>query len=255
MNKRGQFFLIASLVLVTILVSLTIVYNTSIITEEDVTTFDLTEELDFEVSQVIDNGVLKGESDEDINEKIQDLSEEYSKLYPNQDLFVAYGDQSAIYYGCTKEVSSGISLDTTTTIATCEIKPITVPTSRTEYEVYVNLPDGTILKFNLERTDRLFIVSRKTDEYGEEYLASNTDLDATTKCAPAPEEVSIPCFDSRESSTLSFDSSTVYVDDCAEARSLCTFICKEGYKPSEDMSSCVVDTTTREDPIGPGEDI
>jgi len=111
MSKKGQFFLVAALVIVIVIVGLGTIYVSTQFPEEDAHVYDLSEEINFEASQVIDNGILTANQDE-IQAKIENLTDTYSKLNPNSDLFIVYGNQSEVtvlYYNRTKIGNIGIT--------------------------------------------------------------------------------------------------------------------------------------------------
>ena len=93
MKKRGQFFLIASIVIVGILLSLGVVYNIVIAPEEDIQVYDLSEEIDFEASKVIDTGIFYGESTLEISQKVGTLNDAYSISNKDKNFMMVYGNR------------------------------------------------------------------------------------------------------------------------------------------------------------------
>src|SRR3989344_3374059 len=96
MNKRGQFFLLAALVLVGLLIGLRTLYNSVDSREENFNLSDLSSEVKFESNQVIDNGVFIGETKDAIKNKVKDLFKIYAKLNPRNQLLILIGDSSGV---------------------------------------------------------------------------------------------------------------------------------------------------------------
>ena len=115
MNKRGQFFLIAALVVVAIIASLAVVYNKAEAPKEDLSVYDLSSDVDFEAAQVIDSGVFKADTEEQIGKNIQNITDSYANSNPDVDIVIIYGTSTSatiIYYNNTKLGSVGISTGT-----------------------------------------------------------------------------------------------------------------------------------------------
>src|SRR3989344_2077065 len=89
MNKRGQFFLIAALVIVVVIIALFTTYNYLKSKPTDSTSLYLAKEIDFEASQVLSAGVLTQQERE---QKIQDLITFYAKTNPDSDIAIFYID-------------------------------------------------------------------------------------------------------------------------------------------------------------------
>ncbi len=96
MQKRGQLFLIAAFVIIAILIGLGTVYVSTNAPKEDTQVYDLSKEVDFEASQVIDNGVFTGKSQSEIDSRIQNITTTYAKLNPESDIAVYYGNASQL---------------------------------------------------------------------------------------------------------------------------------------------------------------
>lgn len=111
MNKRGQFYLIAALVIIIIISGLVYIYIKAETPAEDIVVYDLTEEINFEASQVIANGIFEGKDKEEIKGELEKLSQHYSDQNPDVDITFAYvyGDEQKAYIiGDKKELDSGI---------------------------------------------------------------------------------------------------------------------------------------------------
>jgi len=128
MNKRGQFYLIAAVMIVLIVSSLTSVTTYAIVNSKSKTIQDLGKDLKEESSRVIDYGVCNSENlgeYANINELIEDfISEKYGPYFlkrtENANVFFVYGDKTNLQTIRYKEEVSGIilmgSLTTWTTL-------------------------------------------------------------------------------------------------------------------------------------------
>lgn len=104
MKKRGQFFLIAALVIIVLLISAFAIYNTATAPPADSTVRSLSEEINFESAQIIDNGIFTGA---DRTAELSDLIEYYSESNPDSEIAILYGDLNSptsvpefLYYAC-----------------------------------------------------------------------------------------------------------------------------------------------------------
>lgn len=108
LNKRGQFFLVAAFVIIGLMVSLNVVYNSADSPTEDNTLEYLSEEINVESSQVIDSGIYNNQEDS-IPDKINSLSQIYAKSNPEKDFTFIVGDKKKIYVS-TREVTGNNKL-------------------------------------------------------------------------------------------------------------------------------------------------
>jgi len=93
MNKRGQFFLIAALAIIVVIASLVAIYNSAEKGKEEVSTFNLAEEINFEGSQILKNGVYNSLPFSEIGERIENLTDYYAKTNRETDLLIVYSDE------------------------------------------------------------------------------------------------------------------------------------------------------------------
>lgn len=94
MYKKGQFFIIAALVLVSVIIGLTTIYNSITIDKEDSTVYDLSAEINFEAAQALDQGTF-GEGVQ-IDDSIARLTQFYKESNPEQDIIVIYGNETIL---------------------------------------------------------------------------------------------------------------------------------------------------------------
>jgi len=108
MNKRGQFFLVAAVVIIAVLIGLATVYSNIEIPKEDSAIYDLSKEMNYEAGAVIDSGMFNSISDGERSMNIENLTDYYAKVNPGTDLLFVYGDRdgmAALFY-TTEDIGS-----------------------------------------------------------------------------------------------------------------------------------------------------
>jgi hypothetical protein len=113
MNKSAQFFLVAALVIVGIMVGLATVYNATNTSREDLTVYDLAEEINYEGARVLESGTFNGIDNNQIEENIERLIEFYSETNQNHEFYGIYGDEeelTLIFYETSETGSVGVSV-------------------------------------------------------------------------------------------------------------------------------------------------
>ena len=87
MYKRGQFFLIAALIIILVVFSVATVYNSVSYSKSDLPyTEDLANSIKQESTQIIDNGFYNNLSQEDIAANLNNLTLAYSKSNPSYNI-------------------------------------------------------------------------------------------------------------------------------------------------------------------------
>jgi len=168
MNKRGQFFLIAALVVIGIIIGLSIAYTTVKTPREETRVFDLSNEIYYEGAQVIDTGILNTDYSGNIQNDIDELIGNYSALYPDSKITVVYGT-SATTYTCSPTGTIGFS---NTGVSTCKLnKESTTTTKSDDNKVEVWLGEETY-EFELNPGQNFFVVIRKESAGGEQIVAT-----------------------------------------------------------------------------------
>ena len=95
-NKRGQFFLIAALVISGILISFATFYTTSQSPKDDTSLYDLSSEINYENAQVIDQGVFTESTQDQINNRVSNLTNYYALKNPTTDFTILVGANDQI---------------------------------------------------------------------------------------------------------------------------------------------------------------
>lgn len=167
MNKKGQFFLIAALVIVAVLVGLGTVYTSVKTQKEDSSVYDLSEEINQEASLVLDNGVFFARSPAQISQSVENLTNFYAASNPGSNLVVVYGDRnslSIIYYNNTDTGQVGVSSGGTNARLEVKARNVQKGTLYGENNVTVTLLDDVKYSFNLTSGQNFYIVIKKERE-------------------------------------------------------------------------------------------
>ena len=168
MNKGGQFFLIAALVIVGVIATLITVYNNANSTEEENSVYDLSKEINYEGAQIIDSGTFQAKSQSEIESNIERLTDYYAQnVTPIGSLLIIYGnssDASYILYNRTDigtiNVMTGSGGTTTTIIQMQRETKGTLDTSGSS-NVGVILAPGITQTFQLKHGQNFFIILQK----------------------------------------------------------------------------------------------
>lgn len=103
MQKRGQFYLISTIIIVTLISSILFISNYS--NQKTENQFDfLKEELVSESTKVIDYGI---KNNQDIQTLLKNFTEDYSNYSQAEDSYFLFGDRSEITLAGLKKESSG----------------------------------------------------------------------------------------------------------------------------------------------------
>ncbi len=92
MLKKGQFFLIAALIISGFTIGLGTLYNEAKIERADTQVYDFSKQLYSEIQQTYDSGVIRGKSSEQIRPDILRLATFYSQQNPDSNFQVIYGN-------------------------------------------------------------------------------------------------------------------------------------------------------------------
>jgi len=172
MNKRGQFFLIAALIIVGVLITLsTINLSTKTANTNEAIIYDLSREANFEVNKLSDYGTVTGNN---VQDKVTSLIANYSKENPDTDFTFVYGDEvSLTQYDYTATSTGKIC----TSLTACSQQTTTTfsesPLTASGGNVNVKLPDGQTLNFELKEEENFFIILKK--EIGGETIVAQQE--------------------------------------------------------------------------------
>ncbi len=167
-NKRGQFYLIASFIIISLLIGFVSVKNYS--QTAPVKIYDISEELNIESAQVIEYGIVQ---DVQVSDLLGDFSQKYSDYTGKEldELYFVYGDSEEVVIVTYKEVSTGsISLGNyKTEIATSktEVSRSSNPGQKVEISL-----DNKKYDFELKQGQNFYYIIQKETE-NEVYSITN----------------------------------------------------------------------------------
>lgn len=175
-NKRGQFFLIAAAVIVTIIIGSTTIVNSVKVKDSNEHFYDLSREINFETKQVLDYGVFNDFGD--IESLIKGFLFQYANYIRQEQVVFIYGDKNslnALVFEETMLGSIGLSSGVSTSIedivgnvfADVTIQDID---SDSEIDVVTIRINNIDYDFNLREGENFFLVIIK-EEDGEKFVA------------------------------------------------------------------------------------
>ena len=100
MNKRGQFYIIAALIIAAIVAGLVAEVNYARRLPKPIKFYDLSKDYEAEVTRIIDRGIYLGKTDEQINEDVANFTKKFldyaQEKDPRLQLFYLYGNREKI---------------------------------------------------------------------------------------------------------------------------------------------------------------
>lgn len=111
MNKRGQFFIVAALVIIAAIAGLGTVANYAKSGQKTDRFFDLSSEVNFETKRVLDYGVYNADETEGL---ISDFLYKYSDYIGQEEVIFVYGDKEGLFKALVFNESSVGSIGLTT---------------------------------------------------------------------------------------------------------------------------------------------
>ncbi len=110
MNKRGQFYLLAAIVIIAVIVGFATVSNYAK-KKSSIKLYDVKEELGIESGKVLDYGTLKGntiETEEGPKDIIEHFTDQYDKYAgENKEIFFIFGNYERVVLITYADISSG----------------------------------------------------------------------------------------------------------------------------------------------------
>lgn len=174
MNKRGQFFLLAAALFLSVIIGLTSIVNSVSLGNENEYFYDLSKEIKYETNQVLDYGVFNSK---DLDSIIKDFLIKYKDYVAQDQIVFIYGDAvsvDALYYASDSVGVVGINTGsiTPTSITITDLVGREAEVSRDSLEldkvrVMINDFDYT---FQLNNGQNFFVVMIKYED-GEKFVA------------------------------------------------------------------------------------
>lgn len=173
MNKKGQFFLIAALIIAGVIISIGLVQiSTRNSPSEATKVYDLSKEMNYESNQVIDYGVYNSLSKDSKISNIASLIGYYSSANPDATMVVFYGNDKEYHtWAYSPETVASSGLGGTTKVNTIENKLIDLTSSTTisgtgQDKLIRVVFKGTTVEFDLKTGENFYILlqERRGDE-------------------------------------------------------------------------------------------
>jgi hypothetical protein len=179
MNKRGQFYLVGAIVIVSLIIGFVTITN---FTKQDTSTkvYDLSEELGVEANQVLEYGLINqgtqnpGEKLNSLDQLIPDFTNKYSSYISDDKvkLIIIFGDKKGIRVVTYNDVSGSFSYGGETSL---ELRGATStePVPVTENKVTVKI-DGVDHVFELQEGQNFYyIISQENPDGSRDVATSN----------------------------------------------------------------------------------
>lgn len=180
MGKKGQFFLIAAIIIAGVIITLGTVYVATKTTYQEKTkVYDLSGEIDFESNRVIDYGIFKGVSIDEKNKSLTEIMDYYQKSNPGVELTMIYyvpGMAKPLSYKFGESAGSAATNFGTTTgpgvnVQSTLLRNLPSEVFRDTKKINVTLERGApAQEFNLTEGENFYIVL-KEEVGGEQFVA------------------------------------------------------------------------------------
>jgi len=168
MRKRGQIFLLASLVLTTIILGLTLIYVSTRAPQEEKVVYDLSNEIKTEGIQVINYGTIQNKNEAEIKMYLEDLVKAYALNHPEKEFITIFGNKEKILVFNAKIESTGeIGLSVSSPSVNFETEVSTrrlykaERSSLSSNNVIISLGENNIYTFNLKDDETFYVLVKK----------------------------------------------------------------------------------------------
>ena len=178
-NKKGQFFLIISVIIIGLIAGLSTITN-SVQKQSDAKFYRVSEELKFESEKVIDYGIGLGFDEIDMKNLLKDFAEDYSSYSNADDFYYIFGTTNEITFaGCKKKTAGEANIEDTSGTVLLTLNLGSGCNSPLDSNAESNPPTNIVLKiddvkypFTLhEGQNFFFVVSKEID--GNIYAVTN----------------------------------------------------------------------------------
>jgi hypothetical protein len=132
MEKRAQFFIIASLIVSSLILGTSAIRNQAREEVVETATVDLSQELSYEAHRVLDNGVFTAKSQADIQTQMKELVAAYGASNPDSDIEILFGDPTTGLQQVEYDTSTGSQVKEVDEANIVVDKPTDEPSTPTE---------------------------------------------------------------------------------------------------------------------------
>lgn len=107
MNKKAQFYLIAALVIISVISGIFTIYNIATAPSQETLFYSLQEEVEYEGGKVISHGLYNSLSTEAIAKNVESVTDYYSSAHPRTDFLIILGDEASLDFILYKNIQTG----------------------------------------------------------------------------------------------------------------------------------------------------
>ena len=166
MNKRGQFYIIAAVIVVGIVVGLSSTVNSAVVGGEREQFYDLADEINYETKQVIDYGVFNSL---EIDNLLIGFLGKYADYISKEQVLFLVGDSADVNaYSFATQEAGGLGLILTSNPSSITIQEIGSVTAEVSLDPDLGIVTATVegidYIFNLEEGENFFFVIIQTEE-------------------------------------------------------------------------------------------
>ena len=173
-DKRGQFYLIAAIIIIAVVVAATALTNYIITKPKPVKFYDISKELNLESEHVVNYGIFNKQN---LNSLLGDFTNTYSSYIGTEttNVYFIYGDKDGVEilsYTKGEQGSFSLTLGTAPVIITIigtQITSSNLPVGE-EGDVYVGIGDYTY-PFTLKEGENFFFIVEQ-ESGGEKYVTT-----------------------------------------------------------------------------------
>lgn len=172
MKKKGQFYLVAAVVIVVILFSISTIHNSTKTSDEYSLVYSLADEIKFETSQILDNSALFNVEEQETLSRIQEYLSYISQKNPSTKFLAVYSTEQNIHFITYNNANSDVvgtyenqevwkpASDSSETIQTLSKNSDSITLEISSETHILNIPEG-----------RQFFVILINERNGERYIS------------------------------------------------------------------------------------
>ncbi len=174
MKRRGQFYLIAAVVVIGVLAGFSTIYNSTRISPEDTLIYYLSEEINFEASQVLDNSARTEVSEEETLNRLNALVNFYATKNPENEIVTFYATENSVtlsVYNSPSQNTTKIYLEDSTSPLSFEQGSNSSSANVTRIENFrISFSEGNFHNLEL-RQGKSFVAIIKKEKAGEVFVS------------------------------------------------------------------------------------
>jgi hypothetical protein len=183
MEKRGQFYLIAAVIIIAVIIGFVLISNYSKENIEYATIYGLEEGLEIESAKVLDYGIYSELDPEQMTNLLKGFTESYAEYAQLDRLYFIFGNSEQISVAGYHDLEDGeILVDiggtkpSTLIISKKEYKKEDFPAQETDITIVIITINDIEYKFDLKPGENFYFILMINFK-GEQYVVTNQDED------------------------------------------------------------------------------